>query len=220
MNNLPAPPRRLDPEPRHVGRGTPVTWVMTPRMAERRARMRDVGVRLFAAAGVAHVTILDVAREAHVPPSAASHGYRRKSELVFDILHAYVDALHEYVGSADEAHTQADPMDRLVAVAEALLCGMLEHHDAHRIMLRHLAELPEAEREVLRYLQRTLIHRLGDPLESVLPALRSRRTLRAPLMQSLVAMASHAPNWLNDAGPLATSDYARLMVRGIVAAAS
>ena len=69
------------------------TWALSPRMAERRARMRDVGARMFARLGIAGVAILDIAREAHVPVSAAAHGYRRRQDLVFDILYAYIDAL-------------------------------------------------------------------------------------------------------------------------------
>ena len=205
--------------PRHVGRGVAVTWALSQRMAERRARMREVGARLFARLGVTGAAILDVAREAHVPVSAAAHGYRRRQDLVFDILYAYLDALHEYVGAADEAYLAAEPEDRLVAVVVALLDGIHEHADAHQVMLTTFPTLPEEQREALRYVIRTLAYRLGGPLEAVVPTLSAHREIQAPLVHSLLGMASHAPFWLKANGPLTRRDYAVLIARAMVAAA-
>ena len=168
--------------PRHVGRGVAVTWALSQRMAERRARMREVGARLFARLGVTGAAILDVAREAHVPVSAAAHGYRRRQDLVFDILYAYLDALHEYVGAAEDAYQAALPEERLIAAVHGLLDGILAYQDAHQVMLTGFPGLPDDQRETLRYSIRTLAYRLVGPLEAVLPDLVVRRDLRAPLV--------------------------------------
>lgn len=205
--------------PRHVGRGVPVTWTLSPRMAERRARMRDVGARLFARLGVNGAAILDVAREANVPVSPAAHGYRRRPDLVFDILHAYLDALHEYVGVADDEHQESAPEVRVVAVIAALLDGIHDHADAHQVMLATFPTLPDHQREALRYVIRTLAYRLAGPLEAVVPTLSIRRELQAPLVHSLLGMASHAPFWLKADGPLTRDAYAGLIAKAMVAAA-
>ncbi len=214
------PPERFAVEDRrrHVGRGVPVTWALSPRMAERRARMRDVGARMFARLGIAGVAILDIAREAHVPVSAAAHGYRRRQDLVFDILYAYIDALHEYVGAAEDAHQAAPPEERLIAAVHGLLDGIHAYHDAHQVMLTGFPGLPEDQRETLRYSIRTLAYRLVGPLEAVLPDLVVRRDLRAPLVQSLFGMASHAPSWLREPGPMTRRDYAAMIARAMAEA--
>ncbi|MGE0420193.1 MAG: hypothetical protein AB7O80_25590 [Acetobacteraceae bacterium] len=201
---------------RRVGRGAPVTWKVTPRMAERRARMRDVGARLFARSGVTGVSVMDVAQAADVPVSPAAHGYRRRPDLVFDILHAYVDVLHEYVGSADEAHETSVPELRLLAVITALLHGIHEHRDAHYLMLSMFPTLSEDRQEILRYQMRTLIYRLAGPLSGVVPGLMVRRDLQVPLLQSLIGMASHAPTWFRETGALSRPAYAALIARAII----
>ncbi len=203
---------------RHVGRGVPVTWALSPRMAERRARMREVGARMFSRLGIAGVAILDIAREAHVPVSAAAHGYRRRQDLVFDILYAYIDALHEYVGAAEDAHQAALPEERLIAAVHGLLDGILAYQDAHQVMLTGFPGLPDDQRETLRYSIRTLAYRLVGPLEAVLPDLVVRRDLRAPLVQSLFGMASHAPSWLREPGPMTRRDYAAMIARAMAEA--
>lgn len=206
------------PARRHVGRGVPVTWAMSPRMAERRAKMREVGARMFARLGITGAAILDIAREAHVPVSAAAHGYRRRQDLVFDILYAYVDALHEYVGAADEAHEGAEPEVRLVAVVTGLLDGIHAYRDSHQLMLTAFPTMPDEHREALRYVIRTLTYRLAAPLEAVVPALTTHRHMQAPLIQSVLGMASHAPSWLKETGPMTRSAYAGLIARAVTEA--
>lgn len=181
--------------------------------------MREVGARLFARLGVGGAAILDVAREASVPVSPAAHGYRRRQDLVFDILHAYLDALHEYVGAADDAHQDGAAEDRLIAVVVALLDGIHDHAEAHQVMLTSFPTLPEAQRDSLRYVIRTLAYRLGGPLEAVVPSLSGRREIQAPLVHSLLGMAGHAPSWLKPNGPLSRAAYGALIARAMVAAA-
>lgn len=191
---------------------------MTPRMAERRARMRDVGARMLSRAGVTGVAIMDIARAADVPISAAAHGYRRRPDLVFDILHAYVDALHEYVGSADDAHESDDPEMRLLAVVTALLNGIHDHRDSHQLMLTTLPTLSDDQRDVLRYQMRMLVYRLACPMDLVVPGLSARRDVQAPLLHSLIGMVSHAPAWFRDTGAMSRPSYAALITRAVTEA--
>ena len=220
----PAPANPHDDEPafgprtsrRHPGRGATVAWTMPTRIAERRARMREVGAGLFAREGVNGVAVLDVARAADAPVSASAHGYRRRQDLLFDILHAYVDALHEYAGDADEAH-QADPPERrMVEVIAALLEGLDDHRDAHELMKPVFPTLADDQREALRYLTRTLIYRLAPILDQAVPGIGQRHDLRSPLLQSLLGMTSHAPAWFREGGPLSRRDYAALVSRVII----
>ena len=204
---------------RHPGRGAPVPWTLSARIAERRARMREMGARLFAREGINGIAVLDVARAADAPVSPSAHGYRRRQDLVFDILYAYVDALHEYVGEADEAH-EADPGEqRLVGLIEALLDGIHDHRDAHQLMMAALPTLAEDQRDLLRYQTRMMIHRLMPVLDVAVPGIAQRHDLRAPLLQSLLGMASHAPFWLKADGPLTRDAYAGLIAKAMVAAA-
>lgn len=215
-----APPQHWDaPLPAHPGRGAPVGWRMTARMAARRERMRATGAQLLHEYGPEGIALMDIARAADVPASVSSHGYRRRHELVFDILHAYADALHEYVGAADDAARagQAGRDSHLHRLVTALLLGMREHRPAHDLWLAARAHLPVAEQEALRYLHRTLLYRLAPPLEAALPRLRRRRDLLAPLLRSLMAMAAASPLWLHPRGSLDLDAYARLIVAAVLA---
>ncbi len=190
---------------------------MTPRMEARRRRMRAVGARLFALRGLDSVAVLEVARQADVPASPASHGYRRRQDLIIDIVHAHIDAMHEYVGNADDATAGADPQVRLDAIVTALLDGLHDHRHEHRVLIGAFPHLPEEPRHALHYLIRTLLARLTGPLEALLPGLAANRVMMAPLVQSLAGMASHSQAWLRDNGTLTRADYARLISRAVVA---
>lgn len=186
---------------------------MPERIAERRGRMREVGARLFAREGIHGVAVLDVARAADAPVSPSAHGYRRRQDLVFDILYGYVDALHEYVGEADEAHA-ADPAEQhLVSLIEALLDGIHDHRDAHQLMMAAFPTLAGEHRDLLRYQTRTLIYRMVHALEGCVPGIDRRHDLRAALLQSLFGMSIHTPAWFRDTGALSRHDYAALIAR-------
>ena len=85
------------------GRGAPSSWRRTARAEALRTRLRETAARLYARDGIDGVTIADIARAAQIPPGSATHAYPRRRDLLFDIVHAHIDALHEYVGRADDA---------------------------------------------------------------------------------------------------------------------
>ena len=205
-----------DVRQRHDGRGANQPWSVNAKIESRRAKLREVGARLLASRGIDRVSMLEVALTAGVTPYAARSAYLRRHDLIFDILHAFVDALHEYVGTADEGQEDALGEIRLEAVTAALLDGILDHRDAHQISRSAFPLLTAAERETLQYQLRTLAYRIGISLTAALPGLDATPELRQPLIQSLIAMAGHAPFWMKDDGPLGRGTYARLIAQTII----
>ena len=201
---------------RHDGRGASQPWSVNARIEGRRAKLREVGARLFASRGIDRVSMLEVALTAGITPYAARSAYLRRHDLIFDILHAFVDALHEYVGNADEGQEEALGEIRLEAVTAALLDGILDHRDAHQISRSAFPLLTGAERETLQYQLRTLAYRIGISLTAALPGLDASPELRQPLIQSLIAMAGHAPFWMKDDGPTGRGIYARMIAQTII----
>jgi AcrR family transcriptional regulator len=185
-------------------------------MSARRAKLREVGARMLASRGIDRVSMLEVALTAGVTPYAARSAYLRRHDLIFDILHAFVDSLHEYVGTADEGQEDAIGEVRLEAVTAALLDGILDHRDAHQISRSAFPLLTEAERETLQYQLRTLAYRIGVSLTAALPGLDATPELRQPLIQSLIGMAGHAPFWMKDEGSLGRGTYARMIAQTII----
>ena len=213
-----ADPPVLPPRPRR-GRGAPMAWQVPTRIEERRARMRAEGARLLSQPGATGVAIADVARAAHVPVSPSAHGYRRRAELMFDILYAYVDALHEAVGEAVDSSEALPPRTRLRVVIRALLDGVRAHQDAHRLMVLHHHALNRDQLEALRYQIRTLFHRAVPVLEAAEPVLAERREMQGPLVQTLIGLVSHTPSWLREDGSLSWADYADVIAESLIAAA-
>jgi AcrR family transcriptional regulator len=201
---------------RHDGKGATQPWSVNARIESRRATLREVGARLLASRGIDRVSMLEIALTAGVTPYAARSAYLRRHDLIFDILHAFVDALHEYVGTADEGREGALGEIRLEAVTAALLDGIFDHRDAHQISRSAFPLLTGAERETLQYQLRTLAYRIGISLTAALPGLESVPELRQPLIQSLIAMASHAPFWMKDDGPLQRGTYARMIAQTVI----
>lgn len=181
--------------------------------------MRVAGAQMLSQAGVAGVAIADVARAAHVPVSPSAHGYRRRGDLLFDILYAYVDALHEVLGEAVDTSEALPPRTRLRVVLRALLAGVRAHQDSHRLMVLHHHTLERDQLEALRYRIRTLFHRAMPVLEAAEPMLAERRDLHGPVVQTLIGLVSHTPSWLREEGALSWSDYADVIAKSLIAAA-
>ena len=198
------------------GRGAPAAWSLTPRTEALRARLREAGARLYALHGIDGVSISDIAMAATIAPGSAAHAFPRRRDLLFDIAHAHVDALHEYVGRAGDALADAAPRERLEAMALALLDAMFEQRDAHRVTILAEPSLTVEQRDLLRFRMRTLAHRIAAVVADTLPALAGRREYQAPLTRMLMAMAADAPAWFRENGTLTRRDYARLIVRGVV----
>ena len=198
------------------GRGAPSSWRRTARVEALRTRLRETAARLYARDGIDGVTIADIARAAQIPPGSATHAYPRRRDLLFDIVHAHIDALHEYVGRADDAFADAAPQRRLEAIAMALLDAVFDHRHAQRVLTLAEPLLSDDQRDLLRFQMRTLHDRIAAVVAVALPHLGAHRAFQAPLAHMLMAMATDAPAWFRDDGALSRRDYARLMVRGIV----
>jgi hypothetical protein len=177
--------------------------------------MRAAGAAIFArGTGSA---IIDIAQAAGVPPARGAHGYRRREEVLFDILYAHIDALHEYMGAAADRFEDADPLDRLIAMTAALLRGVHDHPDAHHLLLRGFVTLAEAERSVLHFPWRTLTHRLAAAIGL---AARDPGWPASVAARDLLAAVGYSRLWWREEGGLSRAGYAEMLARASLPSAT
>lgn len=196
-----------------------------PDPERRRVWIREAGARLFAQRGLDGVSFSDIAASLKMPLTTCTHYYRTRDELVHAILYEHAAALEAALEAADpvpswgepDPQLHVPPMQRMDAIALALLDALAERQDGQRVLLAALHTLPELSEDAMRHLFRGLIWRVERVLLLAVPRLRRRRALLFPVAASFTAMAAHYVLWFRDSGKLTRAEYGRLIARMAVA---
>ena len=208
-----------------AARATEPPRIAPPDPERRRVWIREAGARLFAQRGLDGVSFSDIAASLKMPLTTCTHYYRTRNELVHAILYEHAAALEVALEEADPVPSLGEPdpqrlvppMERMDAIALALLEALAQRGDAQRVLLAALHTLPELSQDGLRHLFRGLIWRVERVLLLAIPRLARRRALLFPVAASFVAMAAHYVLWFRDNGRLTRAEYARLIARMAVA---
>lgn len=115
-----------------------------------RRAMREVATRRFAAYGEAGVTMRGLAEELGCSPMTPYRYFRDKDEI-FDMVRAA--ALEAFAEAQERAYaTEADPEQRLRALARAYVAHAVAHPDQYRVIFQlerplasHSASAPDSE---------------------------------------------------------------------------
>ncbi len=196
-----------------------------PDPERRRVWIREAGARLFAQRGFDGVSFSEIAASLKMPLTTCTHYYRTRDELVHAILYEHAAAIEAALEVADpvpswgepDPQLHVPPMQRMDAIALALLDALAERQDGQRVLLAALHTLPELSEDGLRHLFRGLIWRIERVLLRAVPRLARRRALLFPVAASFTAMAAYYVLWFRDDGRLTRAEYARLIARMAVA---
>lgn len=102
-------------------------------------RLRQAALELFAAQGLAAVTIRQIAERAGVTSAVIYHYYESKDALYEDLLVEQIDALHDALAQADDSNLA--PAARIEALCHAFLASFTDPSRAGAFVLRELLGL-------------------------------------------------------------------------------
>jgi AcrR family transcriptional regulator len=169
---------------------------------------------LFAQYGYSGTSITMIAEACGVSKALLYHYCPDKEAVLFDILSAHLEELIAVVEKAAEA--EADPAERVRAIAAALLDAYRDADAEHQVQIANLKLLPEERQEQLRAMERVLVAVLADALAEALPEV-GRGPLLKPITMSIFGMLNWHYLWFREGKGLSRDDYARL-VSGLVLA--
>jgi AcrR family transcriptional regulator len=176
----------------------------------KRAHILKSAAAVFADAGVARASMMQVAAGCGVSKATVYHYYASKDALLFDMLDSYLRSLRDRV--------LALPLDGLTAqgqlgmiVAEVL--HAYEGMDAeHKIQTEGIGLLPQSQQEILRGYQRDMVAQMSGVIAACAPEVfgTDPRKLRATVM-SVFGMLNWFYMWNAGADAAARREYAQLV---------
>ncbi len=173
---------------------------------------------LFAAQGYPSTTMTQVADAAGLSKATLYHYVSDKQQLLREIAHAQVDALHASVDEviaafeADPAGSADEPPERALvrALIERLVAGYAGQADALRVLTDEVRYLDADAQDRLRQRQRELVSRLAGAITRWQPALAEAGLVK-PLTMLLFGMVNWLFTWLRPDGGLSHASLAPLV---------
>ena len=171
---------------------------------------------LFAQLGYTGTSITMIAEACGVSKALLYHYYSDKEEVLFDILSSHLQVLVAEVEKA--ARSTKNPQKRLHALAAALLEAYRDADAEHQVQIANLKLLPEARREPLLAMERTLVNVFADAIAAAVPDV-GRGPLLKPITMSLFGMLNWHYLWFREGKGLTRAQYARLVTQLITTGA-
>jgi AcrR family transcriptional regulator len=171
---------------------------------DQRAAILAQAARLFALHGFPSTTMAQVAQATGLSKAALYHYVRDKDQLLAEIAHAQLDALHALVAAVLAEHADnaaADPCTVLRALIEGLVIGYADARDAHRVLSDEVRYLAPAEHAHIVERQRALVAVLAETLARWQPQ-QAAAGLAKPLTMLLFGMVNWLFTWLRPDGAL------------------
>lgn len=199
---------------------------------DQRAAILGHAAALFAAQGYPSTTMTQVAAAAGLSKAALYHYVADKQQLLREIAHAQVDALHASVdeviarsdvrseSGAGPAGSVAEPPERALvrALIERLVASYAGQADALRVLTDEVRYLEPDEQLRLAQRQRELVARLAGAITRWQPALAEAGLVK-PLTMLLFGMVNWLFTWLRPDGSLSHASLApivaELFIQGV-----
>lgn len=175
---------------------------------DQRAAILAQAARLFAQQGFPSTTMVQVAAATGLSKAALYHYVRDKDQLLAEIAHAQLDALHALIDAVLAGHAtrggsspETDARTLLRALIEGLVIGYTDARDAHRVLSDEVRYLAPAEHARIVERQRALVAVLADALARWQPQ-QAAAGLAKPLTMLLFGMVNWLFTWLRPDGAL------------------
>ena len=190
-----------------------------PNTLARMRRIRHTAAILFAAGGLAGISLADVARAAKISPASMHYYFGKRERLLQDVLVHHMEALAQLSIATTALHQDKNNPEAWFAdLTLALLRAVTTiEQPGHRVLVHTLHTLPQLEQDDIAYRLRGLRVVLAQPM-ALLGGLDWTDPRLDPLAHAYLAMISQAAIWFptNDTpGPDSPdlAPYARLLTR-------
>lgn len=170
------------------------------------ARICKHAAAVFNEKGYRVATIEDVARAAATTKGGIFHYFSTKEELLYAILHRYMeDALSCAVRDIEGA---TDPRDRLRRFVRSHVSYYRDNFHESRLLLREVEALSGKYLSVLHGMQRRYLGFLTETIKQLVPAYADDKNRIKVLTFSLIGMCNWPFTWFNPDGPVKAEQIA------------
>jgi AcrR family transcriptional regulator len=195
-----------------VNNDSPSTVGYTPRSstAERSREIREIAARYIAERGLWKFSMLALARHLKCLLPTLCYYYKKREELITDIVLRHVETLRSRAGLAIDGAAEETPTGKLRAFAREYLLVALAEREAHKLTVIYgdLAGPEDGEPFYARWeLLREVVERLLAASAPEMP----RDACRA-LSRTLLDALNGAARWLEPYGLVHPVDYAGMIV--------
>lgn len=180
---------------------------------ERKQVIVDKAAELFASQSFLGTSINDIAKACSFSKSLLYHYCTSKEELLAAVMSSHIDRLEEIVSEALELHGSTDA--KLHTLLRMFMAEYAEAAAKQKVLVNELANLPEADRNIIVGKQRRIIDSFQALLSDIHPDLRGREAKARATTMLLFGMINWTSNWYNPTGPIKPSELAD-MVAGLI----
>ncbi len=147
-----------------------------------RQRILDEAARLFAAKGFPRTTIVELSRACQCSKALLYHYFTSKEDILYALLNSHLQNLRAV---AEEALAVSDePIEQFYALMQANMAIYIDSRDRHVVLVSDIGNLPEAQREDIRQMQRVLTALVSELLTRLNPQLLSDP--RLPMLYTMM----------------------------------
>jgi AcrR family transcriptional regulator len=209
----PATPARFPTEPRNGYRPRPAT-------IERSREIREIAARYIAEQGLWRFSMLSLARHLNCLLPTLCYYYKKREELITDIVLRHVENLRARTGLAMDQAEDDSPASELHAFAREYLLVALAEQDFHRLML-HFGDLagPKEGREFVER-HESLREIVECRLTAHAPTLGGKPETARALSRAVLDMLNGAATWLQPYGVVKPVGYAAIVTDWVLAQAA
>src|ERR1700736_4584143 len=127
-----------------------------PGTIERSREIREIAAKYIAENGLWQFSMLSLAKHLNCLLPTLCYYYRKREELITDIVLRHLETLRARTGQAMDAAEEGSPASELHAFAREYLLVALAEQDFHRLMLRYPDLAGPSEGKVYAVLKESL----------------------------------------------------------------
>jgi len=160
----------------------PKNWVKNQQLiAEKRRKILDAGIRVFARKGYHHTRVSDIADEAGVAYGLIYHYFKNKKEILNTVFH---EKWRQFTRTIENLIEQNIPLEeKLNKIVSFIIDGYAEMPELMDLLILELARSPKfLEKQNLKIFEKTFIH-----LEQLLKFHQKNGTLRNDMDPKLLS---------------------------------
>ena len=177
---------------------------------ERSRAIREAAARFIGERGLWRFSMLSLSRALDCLLPTLCYYYKRREELVTDIVLRHVETLRLRTGLAMESAEEGSPNSELHAFAREYLLVVLAEPDFHRLYLSYPVLASRAERETLHARQESVRECVETRLTAHAPALAGTPETARALSHALLDLLNGAIGWMEPYGVVRPAAYAAM----------
>lgn len=191
----------------------------SPDFDKKREEILDHATRLFASKGFMPTTVADLADAAQVSKSLIYYYYKSKEDILYDVMHEYVESLLETTRAV--AKQKLEPKDKFKELCRRLLWQYAQKDQIFKVLLNERDKVSQRRQRTLQDMEQEISDHMQGIVVGLRPNSTRAKSLRSPLTMLFYGMINGS-HWMHGKGPLDVGQIADLasdiFLNGVLAA--